>query len=131
MIRRPPRSTRTDTLFPYTTLFRSEKLLLDLLGARRAGRLRHVAAAQDEDADAFIFCAEGLGRLADLKRRQRLLERRGELAHRDAVARHDLRAQRLCDLIGGAAARNPARRLGEPACNLGGLRRRSAGREVE
>src|SRR3546814_19376024 len=28
MIRRPPRSTRTDTLFPYTTLFRS---------ARRAG----------------------------------------------------------------------------------------------
>src|SRR3546814_7766483 len=26
MIRRPPRSTRTDTRFPYTTLFRSEKL---------------------------------------------------------------------------------------------------------
>src|SRR3546814_10483990 len=26
MIRRPPRSTRTDTLFPYTTLFRSESL---------------------------------------------------------------------------------------------------------
>src|SRR3546814_2189230 len=24
MVRRPPRSTRTDTLFPYTTLFRSE-----------------------------------------------------------------------------------------------------------
>src|SRR3546814_2341486 len=27
MIRRPPRSTRTDTLFPYTTLFRSRKRL--------------------------------------------------------------------------------------------------------
>src|SRR3546814_19745281 len=27
MIRRPPRSTRTDTLFPYTTLFRSEPKL--------------------------------------------------------------------------------------------------------
>src|SRR3546814_12290991 len=26
MIRRPPRSTRTDTLFPYTTLFRSSEL---------------------------------------------------------------------------------------------------------
>src|SRR3546814_13392298 len=26
MIRRPPRSTRTDTLFPYTTLFRSQSL---------------------------------------------------------------------------------------------------------
>src|SRR3546814_8862958 len=28
MIRRPPRSTRTDTLFPYTTLFRSHALRL-------------------------------------------------------------------------------------------------------
>src|SRR3546814_9167269 len=28
MIRRPPRSTRTDTLFPYTTLFRSHALML-------------------------------------------------------------------------------------------------------
>src|SRR3546814_16578596 len=27
MIRRPPRSTRTDTLFPYTTLFRSAELM--------------------------------------------------------------------------------------------------------
>src|SRR3546814_10039616 len=27
MIRRPPKSTRTDTLFPYTTLFRSDRLL--------------------------------------------------------------------------------------------------------
>src|SRR3546814_7335837 len=40
MIRRPPRSTRTDTLFPYTTLFRSE-------GERprraSAGRLARVA----------------------------------------------------------------------------------------
>src|SRR3546814_6518119 len=27
MIRRPPRSTRTDTLFPYTTLFRSRTLI--------------------------------------------------------------------------------------------------------
>src|SRR3546814_33474 len=31
MIRRPPRSTRTDTLFPYTTLFRSPLLAPDLL----------------------------------------------------------------------------------------------------
>src|SRR3546814_11053212 len=33
MIRRPPRSTRTDTLFPYTTLFRSN--LLAHFGVRR------------------------------------------------------------------------------------------------
>src|SRR3546814_15356428 len=30
MIRRPPRSTRTDTLFPYTTLFRSYTTFIDL-----------------------------------------------------------------------------------------------------
>src|SRR3546814_17467851 len=29
MIRRPPRSTRTDTLFPYTTLFRSQPIALE------------------------------------------------------------------------------------------------------
>src|SRR3546814_10023326 len=34
MIRRPPRSTRTDTLFPYTTLFRS-------VGLDRGGELLH------------------------------------------------------------------------------------------
>src|SRR3546814_3808095 len=31
MIRRPPRSTRTDTLFPYTTLFRSGYIPRDML----------------------------------------------------------------------------------------------------
>src|SRR3546814_8472298 len=35
MLRRPPRSTRTDTLFPYTTLFRSS---LKRLTRRRTGR---------------------------------------------------------------------------------------------
>src|SRR3546814_2935278 len=30
MRRRPPRSTRTDTLFPYTTLFRSPELIIDM-----------------------------------------------------------------------------------------------------
>src|SRR3546814_6705341 len=34
MIRRPPRSTRTDTLFPYTTLFRSFLVIGRALGAR-------------------------------------------------------------------------------------------------
>src|SRR3546814_950572 len=33
MIRRPPRSTRTDTLFPYTTLFRSDHYELRTLGS--------------------------------------------------------------------------------------------------
>src|SRR3546814_12546836 len=36
MIARPPRSTRTDTLFPYTTLFRSPKESADRRGQRTA-----------------------------------------------------------------------------------------------
>src|SRR3546814_13106597 len=35
MIRRPPRSTRTDTLFPYTTLFRSNLDVVRLRGNAR------------------------------------------------------------------------------------------------
>src|SRR3546814_17873588 len=41
MLRRPPRSTRTDTLFPYTTLFRSPHQL-------RRGR-DHVAKIEEGD----------------------------------------------------------------------------------
>src|SRR3546814_12096394 len=41
-IRRPPRSTRTDTLFPYTTLFRSYRLTLFVMdqAIRSAAQLR-------------------------------------------------------------------------------------------
>src|SRR3546814_4259112 len=37
MIRRPPRSTRTDTLFPYTTLFRSRPNVCESCADERAG----------------------------------------------------------------------------------------------
>src|SRR3546814_15165107 len=52
MIRRPPRSTRTDTLFPYTTLFRSpstrDEPMAGLRERQKAGRRRSIlAAAQD------------------------------------------------------------------------------------
>src|SRR3546814_2464009 len=52
MLRRPPRSTRTDTLFPYTTLFRSARLDGD--GVRiGAGLCRADAQSYDlaDDAD--------------------------------------------------------------------------------
>src|SRR3546814_7263376 len=48
MIRRPPRSTRTDTLFPYTTLFRSTAqgmVAAAGAGTRRAGDARVCARA--------------------------------------------------------------------------------------
>src|SRR3546814_9362872 len=41
MIRRPPRSTRTDTLFPYTTLFRSDAAIIEEV-SERAPASQHV-----------------------------------------------------------------------------------------
>src|SRR3546814_10069672 len=58
MIRRPPRSTRTDTLFPYTTLFRSQR------GAVDARRLTQFRAAPAPEIDQRLFGAEsGLERI--------------------------------------------------------------------
>src|SRR3546814_3714485 len=54
MIRRPPRSTRTDTLFPYTTLFRSA-LIQCRLGGHARGKLQgmqhpaHAPARRSEE----------------------------------------------------------------------------------
>src|SRR3546814_4177659 len=53
MIRRPPRSTRTDTLCPYTTLFRSQavdrRLILDHLVPAR----REIEPGAGDDRDAL------------------------------------------------------------------------------
>src|SRR3546814_17663626 len=46
MIRRPPRSTRTDTLFPYTTLFRSSAAIEQSL----AGRLKPLQELQAQQS---------------------------------------------------------------------------------
>src|SRR3546814_13522317 len=50
MIRRPPRSTRTDTLFPYTTLFRSHQRL----AVRHQQDLVRIEAAGREFADPAV-----------------------------------------------------------------------------
>src|SRR3546814_2388044 len=46
MIRRPPRSTRTDTLFPYTTLFRSRARRWSSRRCAGCGRPARVGAAE-------------------------------------------------------------------------------------
>src|SRR3546814_2640306 len=50
MMRRPPRSTRTDTLFPYTTLFRSpaagRRQILKFPTRKRHATLLHASSAQ-------------------------------------------------------------------------------------
>src|SRR3546814_6657679 len=72
MIRRPPRSSRTDTLFPYTTLFRS-------------AAIRHARAARPS-ADPAVDRGGGRGVGADTVRCAVL--RHGPLAARDGGRRH-------------------------------------------
>src|SRR3546814_2554252 len=74
MIRRPPRATRTDTLFPYTTLFRSA-----------FGRRLEAQREPRPGADALAIAEQhrrpaALGQPAEQGHRQRLhAEERGEL----------------------------------------------------
>src|SRR3546814_20437735 len=60
MIRRPPRSTRTDTLFPYTTLFRSVELDQAESVAERIGEHRLSAIGQVQCL-ALLHRAGGTG----------------------------------------------------------------------
>src|SRR3546814_21087168 len=55
MIRRPPRSTRTDTLFPYTTLFRSDKRNAETGDHQRRQNLVRGNAAGLEDHDFAVL----------------------------------------------------------------------------
>src|SRR3546814_3862569 len=84
MIRRPPRSTRTDTRFPYTTLFRSA-LDVDPAAEAQAGHTR-TAAARGAAAD------------------ERAADRDGR--HPDARAPHQ--RQRRREGAGGARSAPPA-----------------------
>src|SRR3546814_6129228 len=49
MIRRPPRSTRTDTLFPYTTLFRSVLLMPDRLATYARWAVSNPSSGRSEE----------------------------------------------------------------------------------
>src|SRR3546814_16270654 len=66
MIRRPPRSTRTDTLFPYTTLFRSAPRLCgaaDRNTGRRANHARSGRHPRREIRRGASRCPELTGKL--------------------------------------------------------------------
>src|SRR3546814_1102206 len=64
MIRRPPRSTRTDTLFPYTTLFRSG--LLGHVGQEGLEHVLQVAARLGrDDAEVDLLEIGGMGGAGD------------------------------------------------------------------
>src|SRR3546814_4140903 len=54
MIRRPPRSTRTDTLFPYTTLFRSRRPDVVIVASPHHLHYQHARAAIT--SGAHVLC---------------------------------------------------------------------------
>src|SRR3546814_15347074 len=96
IVRRPPRSTRTDTLFPYTTLFRSR---IDVLtGDMRKG----LAEPQEEALDAWRLLND-LGDGACLPRRWS----RATLSHSCIAARAT--GHHKCDIR--ATPRSPPRRV--------------------
>src|SRR3546814_4068830 len=87
MIRRPPRSTRTDTLFPYTTLFRS--------AIRRGGPGRSgpggaagtlgPASGSGHGGSMRVAMLTGGGDCPGLNAVMRAAARKGELAHGDEL----------------------------------------------
>src|SRR3546814_8482326 len=84
MIRRPPGATRTDTLFPYTTLFRS--------GIRQVQSIAHVGDDAFQLAAAQIAAARPLPQIADqeaerVQRLAQLVLRRQQQAARSPLAR--------------------------------------------
>src|SRR3546814_5894349 len=76
MIRRPPRSTRTDTLFPYTTLFRSSQMKIPtevLISERREFELAEqgfiaLTMRKNTDNAAFFRSEEHTSELQSLMR---------------------------------------------------------------
>src|SRR3546814_969285 len=108
MIRRPPRSTRIDTLFPYTTLFRSDP------GEKRAltRRCAHPSPAGGRGADVgrrilMAFAPGGHHGHAALPDRTRqhgrtASARRGAVGRADAAGGGELPGVREADEIGRA-----------------------------
>src|SRR3546814_16939154 len=117
MIRRPPRSTRTDTLFPYTTLFRSVEQLLEALDvidghghprvADEAQRLDPAVRSTQRQAKA-LPAVRGKG---DAPVGQRQVRRAGDLDK--AVGARDL------SRLDVAARRSEERRVGKESGSTG------------
>src|SRR3546814_16830227 len=117
MIRRPPRSTRTDTLFPYTTLFRSDEVAVDAAADRRPdlGVLEVELRVVESRLRALHL---GLGS-------EELVLALVDGAHRDVAAFRQL--ARTLQLLGGEFDL----RLGDLQVRLGLRTRRLAGALVD
>src|SRR3546814_12002530 len=91
MIRRPPRSTRTDTLFPYPTLFRSLAHLYQLLG--RIGRAK-------QRGYAYFTLPPGRILSAAAEKRLHVMQTLDSLGAGFQLASHDLDIRGAGNLLG-------------------------------
>src|SRR3546814_7034765 len=107
MIRRPPRSTRTDTLFPYTTLFRSRlsQMKSDLDAARTQikslqDELKSAKTQIDATRPAFELSQENTRLKAELAAKEQAMAAAaqrfdGERAKRATLIAGDRKSTRL------------------------------------
>src|SRR3546814_941353 len=82
MLRQPPRSTRTDTLFPYTTLFRSRRTAREMAEKRRREREERERRVIDLAERVMVAIGERDAAVAETEKRagealRELTEREG------------------------------------------------------
>src|SRR3546814_1409904 len=85
MIRRPPRSTRTGTLFPYTTLFRSEfraffayhDALMERSGGLSKGE-REMIVVATSGANQCLYCVVAHGAILRIREKNPVIADRSE-----------------------------------------------------
>src|SRR3546814_13640962 len=107
MIRRPPRSTRTDTLFPYTTLFRSELTGHDIFSSLLA--LGHGRETIQGLAPALLHAGEGIrGEVPHLRHARFHIQ-----AGAARPIREDYGGEAFEARLAAVVARSEARRVGK------------------
>src|SRR3546814_1995833 len=139
MIRRPPRSTRTDTLFPYTTLFRSTRAAgFSQPSTLAGGGLAAVQLDAELVGDRLLAARLLLGLAAQMVALRRLvplefLEGLGDLATRGGDGAVELgdRALDLAAAVDGRLDEGGQRDIGDLRTPGGGLLARQLGLRSE
>src|SRR3546814_6243678 len=98
MIRRPPRSTRTDTLFPYTTLFRSLIMWLPEY-LREVGNSLLKLIEEPASRTLFLLVSEEPDRLLPTLLSRTQLVRTGRIQEEEVVNRSEEHTSELQSLM--------------------------------
>src|SRR3546814_14337370 len=117
MIRRPPRSTRTDTLFPYTTLFRStQRLPKCIMDGNVDGGYSRTVADRKQAVQTTVHPLD-VSDVMTLEQWSNLVAHNGE--HRRKRLACDMRSCGCFTKAKGAVFRSEERRVGTTWCSSG------------